>query len=67
MSEHNGFSGTHIFIAFLAGAAAGAAVALLTTPTTGSENREKLRHAYDTARVKLTRAEKALEEKAAKG
>lgn len=65
MSDNCGFTGTHLFIAFLAGAATGAAVALLTTPTTGPENREKVKHAYDVARAKLTRAEKALEEKGA--
>lgn len=55
MSQDSGFSGTQIFVAFLAGAATGAALALLTSPTTGQQNREKLRGAYDTARAKLQR------------
>lgn len=65
MSQDNGFSGTQLFVAFLAGAATGAALALLTTPTTGEQNRDKLRGAYDTARSKLQRkggASKELEE-----
>ncbi len=55
MNDGQGFSGTHLFVAFLAGTAAGAAVALLTSPNTGTENREKLRSAYDTARTKISR------------
>ncbi len=33
--------------AFIAGAAVGAAIALLTTPSTGKEMREKLKERYD--------------------
>ncbi len=36
------YSGAHLLIAFLAGAAAGAAVALLSSPRTGSENRDSI-------------------------
>ncbi|ANM31846.1 hypothetical protein ABI59_23245 [Acidobacteria bacterium Mor1] len=36
------YSGAHLLIAFLAGAAAGAAVALLSSPKTGSENRDSI-------------------------
>lgn len=43
MSDHEHDSGTHLLIAFLAGAAVGAAVALLTAPRSGRETREKLR------------------------
>jgi gas vesicle protein len=45
MSSGNdhGYRGSHILIAFLAGAAAGAAVAFLTAPQSGKETREKVR------------------------
>ena len=39
-----GMSGSTLFMAFLGGAIAGAAVALLTTPKRGSEMREQLRN-----------------------
>ena len=41
MSEHRG-SGAELLLAFLVGAAAGAAVALLTTPRSGPEMRDSL-------------------------
>jgi gas vesicle protein len=45
---NNGYSGSQLLIAFLAGAAAGAAVALLTAPQSGKETREKVkRWAHD--------------------
>jgi gas vesicle protein len=58
----SGFSGGHLLAAFLVGAATGAVVALLTTPTSGAENRERLKAAYETAKARLQRAEKQLEE-----
>lgn len=42
MSDEHRCSAAQILVAFLAGAAVGAAVALLTTPRTGKENREKV-------------------------
>jgi gas vesicle protein len=42
MSDDHRCSSLHLLMAFVAGAATGAAVALLTTPRTGKENREKL-------------------------
>jgi gas vesicle protein len=42
MSEGRSVSGTGWLLAFLAGAAAGAVVALLTTPKTGREMRESV-------------------------
>ena len=42
MSEERGVSGGSLLLAFLAGAAAGAVVALLTAPRTGSEMRESV-------------------------
>lgn len=43
MSANRGFTAGHLAIAFLAGAAAGAITALLTTPKSGRESREVLR------------------------
>lgn len=42
MMEKRGFSAGQITLAFLGGAAAGAAAALLTAPQSGSETREQL-------------------------
>jgi gas vesicle protein len=42
MSEEHGVSGGSVLLAFLAGAAAGAVVALLTTPKNGREMRESV-------------------------
>ena len=42
MSEGRGISGGSLLLAFLVGAAAGAVVALLTTPKTGREMRESV-------------------------
>lgn len=43
MSENGRYSGAHLLVAFVAGAAAGAAVALLTAPQSGRESREQVR------------------------
>ena len=43
MTDDRTMSGGTIFMAFLAGAAAGAVIALLTTPKRGSEMREQLK------------------------
>lgn len=40
--EHTGFTGGQILLAFLGGAAAGAAVALLTAPKRGAEVRKEI-------------------------
>lgn len=37
------FSGSHVLVAFLAGATAGAVVAYLTAPRSGRETREELK------------------------
>jgi len=42
MTERTGFSGTHLLLAAIGGAAAGAAVALLTTPRSGPETRARI-------------------------
>lgn len=41
--DDNGINGTHVLLAFLAGTMAGAAIALLSAPQSGSETRETLR------------------------
>ena len=43
MSDTRGYSTGSLLLAFLAGAVAGAAVAVLTTPRSGPEMRESLR------------------------
>jgi gas vesicle protein len=43
MSEKSGYHGGHLALAFLGGAAAGAAVALLTAPQSGAKSRALIR------------------------
>jgi len=43
MSDNGRYGGAHLLIAFVAGAAAGVAVALLTAPQTGRETRAQVR------------------------
>lgn len=43
MNENGKYGGAHLLIAFVAGAAAGAAVALLTAPKSGRESRDQVR------------------------
>jgi gas vesicle protein len=47
MSNRDGFSGFGVFLAFVGGAAAGAAVALLVAPATGDEARVKIKDAMN--------------------
>ena len=42
MSDSGRYGAAHLLIAFLAGAAAGAAVALLTAPQSGERTRERV-------------------------
>jgi gas vesicle protein len=42
MNERQGYGAAHLLLAFLGGAAAGAAVALLTAPKSGRETRERV-------------------------
>lgn len=51
-----GFSGTQLMLAVLGGAAAGAAVALLTAPKSGRETRVQIREALRETRDTLTSA-----------
>ena len=61
MSERRSVSGGYVALAFLAGAAAGAAVALLTSPKNGREMRASVanwarRNSIGDALAKATRA-----------
>ena len=62
MSESNRYGGAHLLIAFLAGAAAGAAVAYLTAPRAGRELREDLKGWAGDVREKATRVPHAVRE-----
>jgi gas vesicle protein len=43
MSEHSAYNGLHLMVAFLTGAAAGAAIAWLGSSEEGRQTRERLR------------------------
>lgn len=60
MSEHSHYSGAHLLIAFLAGAATGAAVALLTAPLPGREARESVRDWAKEAQGRVERVPRAV-------
>jgi gas vesicle protein len=62
MSETNRYGGAHLLIAFLAGAAAGAAAAYLTTPRSGRESREQLKGWAGDVREKTARVPHAVRE-----
>ena len=51
----NQYGGGHLLAAFLGGAAAGAAVALLTAPHSGRENRERMKVYFDERRYEARR------------
>jgi len=42
-TEGGGFKGSHVLVAFLAGAAAGAIIAYLSAPESGRRSRERLK------------------------
>jgi gas vesicle protein len=52
MIDSTGFTTRHLVYAFLAGAAAGAVTAYLTSPGSGRENREALRRAANDLRTR---------------
>jgi gas vesicle protein len=60
MSEYKGFSGAQIALAFLGGAATGAAVAILTAPKSGRETREQLSGAFRREAKKISRVRDAI-------
>ena len=55
MSDHDRFGSGHLLLAFIAGGIAGAAVALLLAPQSGSETRDQLRGLARDARGKAER------------
>jgi gas vesicle protein len=44
MSDHSGFSGMGVILAFVGGAAAGAVAAMLLAPKSGVETRKDIKH-----------------------
>lgn len=60
--ERDGFGGVHILVAFIAGAAAGAVVALLTAPQSGKETREKVRDWAEDVKTKASEIPGAVQE-----
>lgn len=62
MSDQNCYGGAHLMLAFLAGAAAGAAVALMTAPKPGKETRDTLKGWAKDAQNKVERVPIALKE-----
>jgi gas vesicle protein len=61
MNENPGFSGGQMLLAFLGGAAAGAAVALLTAPQSGAKTRALIRDKALAAGDTATAMPKALQ------
>ena len=62
--ERSGFSGSTVMLALLGGAAAGAAIALLTAPKSGRETRAQIRDKFNDTRDQVTDALKDGKEKA---
>lgn len=60
MEDRSGFGVFGLCLAFLGGAAAGAAVALLAAPASGEETRERLLELANAQKDKATRVPKAL-------
>lgn len=60
MEDRVGYSGFGVFLAFLGGAVAGAAVALLVAPSSGEETREKLLSMANDGKERVTRVPQAL-------
>jgi len=62
--ERPGFSGSTVLLALVGGAAAGAAIALLTAPKSGRETRAMLKEKLNDTKEGLTEAYKDGKEKA---
>ena len=60
MTDTRGFGGSHLLIAFVTGAAAGAVMAYLTAPRSGKETREALQSWAQEARNKAGRLPHAM-------
>lgn len=58
--EYRGFGAGHVFVALLAGAAAGAVWAYFTAPRSGAESRRRLRSVSNDARDTVTHLPQAL-------
>jgi gas vesicle protein len=60
MRDNNCYSGAHLLLAFIAGGIAGAAVALLAAPQTGTETRDSIRGLAKGAQGKAVKVPDAL-------
>jgi gas vesicle protein len=60
MSDHEGYGGAHLLLAFIAGGIAGATAALLLAPQSGAETRDALRTWSRDARGRAVRLPEAL-------
>ena len=67
MTESRSFSGVQLLVAFATGAAAGAAVAYLTAPSSGKETREALQDWTRDARGRASRLPQAVREAVERG
>jgi gas vesicle protein len=67
MTETRGFNGLQILIAFVTGAAAGAAVAYMTAPRTGKDTRAALQGWAKDARNKASRIPQAVRDAVDRG
>jgi len=61
MSDSSGFSGGQILAAFIGGAVAGGAIALLTAPQSGAKTRADIRHRVVASYDEAGRVPKALQ------
>jgi gas vesicle protein len=61
-TEGGGFKGSHVLVAFLAGAAAGAIIAYLTAPEPGRRSRERIKKAARSAEQAAREAPSRLRE-----
>jgi gas vesicle protein len=60
MIDKSGYTGLGVFFAFLGGAVAGAAAALLLAPVSGEETRQKLLDIASQGKDKVSRVPKAI-------
>ena len=67
MTETRSFNGFQLFLAFTAGAAAGAAVAYLTAPRSGKETREAIQGWAKDTRGKMSRIPHSVREAVERG
>ena len=60
MTDNNSYSGAHLLLAFIAGGIAGAAIALLAAPQSGTETRDTIRGLAKNAQGKAVKVPIAL-------